>query len=120
MKMAKVNDFINMVLQIEGVMNYLLVNDDGHTMANNFEDPDTLAPIILFNGLNSKVIKPMMGLSYFKYLSCTLKNDEKFLIVPMGRYFLGISHNADAHTPDVVESLEKLVEQFSRKKVKNS
>lgn len=115
--MAKINDLVNQILQIEGVMNYILVRDDGHTLSHDFvEHIEKLPSIITFSGLNSEALKPIMGLSYFKYLSYTQKNNEKLLVFPMGKYFLGIWQSADAYTTDIVEEVEKVIDSLTRKK----
>lgn len=113
--MAKINELVDLVLKIDGVTNYILVRDDGRTLSHNVENHEALSSIITFNGLNCEVIKPILGLTYFRYLSYTRENNEKLLIFPLGKYFLGISQHAEAYTPDIVEGVEKIVEALVRK-----
>ena len=115
--MAKINDLVNQILELEGISNYILVRDDGHTLSQNFKDLDALPSIITFSGLNCEALKPLMGLSHFKYLSYTWGNNDKLLIFPLGKYFLGISHPAETYTPDIVDSIEQIIESISRKKI---
>ncbi len=114
--MAKINDLVNLVSQVEGVVNYILVREDGHTLSNNFENFEALPSIITFSGLNSEILKPTMGLTHFKYLSYTLENNEKLLIFPLGKYFLGILQHAEAYTPDIVDTMEKIIESITQKR----
>ena len=117
--MAKIDDLVNLVLQIEGVINYILVREDGHTLSHDFENIETLPSIITFSGLNSEVLKPIMGLTYFKYLSYTRENNEKLLIFPLGKYFIGILQDAEAYTPDIVDTMEKIIESITQKRQRN-
>ncbi len=113
--MAKINDLVTQILDVEGIANYILVRDDGHTLSQNFEDFPALPSIITFNGLNCEALKPLMGLSHFKYLSYAWGDNNTLLIFPLGKYFLGISHQAEAYTPDIVDSIEQIIESLSRK-----
>ncbi len=114
--MAKISDLVNLILKIEGVANYILVRDDGHTLSHNFPDIGALPSIITFNGLNSEALKPIMGLSYFKYMSYNRDNNENLLIFPLGKYFIGISQQAEAYTLDIVEEIDKVIQTISQKK----
>ena len=114
--MAKINDLVSLVVQIQGVMNYILVREDGHTLSHNFENFEALPSIITFSGLNSEVLKPIMGLTYFKYMSYIRENNEKLLIFPLGKYFLGILQDPEAYTPDIVDTIEKIIESITQKR----
>lgn len=114
--MAKISDLVNLILQIDGVMNYIFVREDGYTLAHNFENKDELTAMITFSGLNCEAMKPIMGLTHFKYMGYTLENNEKLLIFPLGRYLLGIYQHAEAYTPDIVENIERLIEAVTPKK----
>ncbi len=114
--MAKINELVNLILKIDGVTNYILVRDDGHTLSHNFNNLEALPSIVTFNGLNCEALKPLMGLTYFKYLSYTRKNDEKLLIFPLGKYFLGILQQPEAYTPDIVDKVGIVLDAISRKK----
>ncbi len=118
--MAKINDLVKLILQIDGVMNYIFVRDDGHTLSHNFEDVKALASIITFSGLNCEVIKPIMGLTHFKYLSYARDNNENLLIFPLGKYFLGISQHSEAYTPDIVKKVEGIIETITPKRQRNN
>lgn len=109
--MADINDFANLILQINGILNYIIVRKDGHILSHNCKNPKILSPFIIFSGLSCDVvIKPAMGLTYFKYLIYTCNNNEKLLIFPMEKYFIGILHHMDAYTPDIVEEVTELLE----------
>ncbi len=118
--MAKINDLVNLILQIQGVMNYIFVREDGHTMSHNFEDIGTLPSIITFSGLNCEIIKPAMGVSSLKYLSYSRANNEKLLIFPLGKYFLGISQQPEGYTPDIVAQIEGIIDSITSKKQRNN
>ncbi len=113
--MAKISDLVDLILKIEGIEHYILVRDDGHTLSHNFPETGTLPSIITFNGLNSEALKPIMGLSYFKYMSYTRDNNENLLIFPLGKYFIGISQQSEAYTLDIVEKIEAAFETISSK-----
>ncbi len=113
--MAKVSDLVNLILQIEGVVNYIFVREDGYTLAHNFENKDELIEMITFSGLNCEAVKPIMGVTHFKYMSYTRENNENLLIFPLGRYLLGISQHAEAYTPDIVDGIQRLIEAVTPK-----
>ncbi len=114
--MAKINDLVNWILQINGVMNYIFVRKDGYTLSHNFKNKDEFTHMITFSGLNCEAVKPLLGLSHFKHMSYTLENNEKLLIFPLGKYLLGIYQNAEAYTPDIVENIERLIDTVTPKK----
>lgn len=107
--MAKLKSLVNWILQIDGVAAYILVRDDGHIISHNFEDSDTVASIITYTGLNGKAIKSTIGLMVFKMASYTRENDEKLLIFPLGKYFIGLLQQPDAYTPDITARIEKII-----------
>lgn len=113
---TKFNEFADLILQIPGISNYILVRKDGHIIVHDFKNPESLSTSIIYSGLSCEAIKPMMGLSYFKYLGYTLKNNEKLLVFPLGKYFLGIAHEADAYTPDIVDEVTRIIDSITPKK----
>lgn len=113
--MANINDFVNFILQIKGIVNYILVRKDGYILTHNCENPNSLSSVITFSGLSSElVIKPMIGLTFFKYLIYSRKNNEKLLIFPLEKYFLGIVHHAEAYTPDIVEEVNRMIDRITQ------
>ncbi|HAO23340.1 MAG: hypothetical protein BWK80_47080 [Desulfobacteraceae bacterium IS3] len=114
--MATIQDFGKRILQIPGITQYLLVRNDGKVMAHNVDAPESLASVILFCGLNCDAIGSVAGLTYLKYLMLTRKNNEKLLIFPMDTYFLGIIQNADAYSPEIVDSVIRLVQMVIKPK----
>lgn len=112
--MAKINDLVTRILEVEGIKNYILVRDDGHTLSQNFQDIPALPSIVTFNGLNCEAFKPLMGLTHFRYLSYTWGNNNTLVIFPLGKYFLGISHQAETYTPDIVESIQQIIESITK------
>lgn len=60
-------------------------------------------------GLNCRAIKSAIGVMYFKMAGYTRENDEKLLIFPLGKYFIGISQDSEAYTPDITARVEKIL-----------
>ena len=113
--MATTKDLVKWILRIEGVTAYILVRDDGHIISHNFEDGDTVASIVTYTGLNCRAIKSAIGVMYFKMAGYTRKNDEKLLIFPLGKYFIGISQDSEAYTPDITARVEKILRAVTGK-----
>ncbi len=114
--MASLQDFGKRILQISGVSNYILVRNDGKVMVHNLEKADALAPLIVFAGLSCDAVGSVAGLTYLKYLMLARKNNEKLLIFPMDTYFLGIIHNPDAYTQDIVDHITRLIQMVAKPK----
>lgn len=114
--MATIQDFGKRILQISGIKQYIMVRNDGKVMIHNVESPESLAPVITFCGLNCDAIGSVAGLTYFKYMMLTRKNNEKLLIFPMETYFLGVIQTHDAYSPDIVEQVIRLIQMAIKPK----
>ncbi len=113
---VRFDDFAELVMGIDGVMNYTLVRNDGRVMKHNFIDPEPISSTVLFNGLSCDALKPVMGMTYFRHLICIKDNNEKLMVFPIGKYFLGILQGADAYTPDIVNEVTRIIDAVIRNK----
>jgi hypothetical protein len=107
---VRFDDFADLIMEIDGVMNYTLVRNDGRVMTHNFVEPEPISSTVLFNGLSCDALKPVMGLTNFRHLICIRDNNEELMVFPIGKYFLGILQGADAYTDDIVAEVSRIID----------
>jgi hypothetical protein len=114
--MATIQDFAKRIMQIEGVKNMILVRNDGHILTHNIDNPIELSSTIVFCGLTGDALRSVVGFSCLNYFIISRESKEKLFVFPIESYFLGIYQYANAYSPDLVNSVSRIVQALTRKK----
>lgn len=108
--------FTRKILSIEDVKGFILARDDGQILAHQLSawHPETVASMMVLNGLDCDQIKHTMGFSHFDYWILTLKNNEHLLVFPVRNYFLGVWSSANRFNTKIAAAIKKFIREITR------
>ncbi len=110
--------FVQRLLQIEGVNQYILIKNDGDIISHNvkIDYSETLSSMIVFCCFSGDALKSDMGFSKFKYLILLRKSKEHLIVFPLKKFFLGILQHPDMSIPDLVDEVTQFIDGDNYKK----
>lgn len=92
---------ILLVTKIQGVANYIFVDNQGNVIVHNLKDYEQTGKIIAFCGKNALSI----GKSRLKYLAFPRKSKEDLFIFPVGKYYLGVIKQKNTTTVKLTNNI---------------
>lgn len=106
--MTTVREFHNIMSQLKGIEHFILTRNDGRLVTHDLKNPAELSTMISYCGLNADVMRKFIGTTRFRYMVFTHDNQKRFLIVPLGNYFLGILMVSNMSTSKLAVGITRL------------
>ncbi len=101
--MATAKDFTGLG-NIEGVSQYLLVQNDGNIRASNMENGQSTAITIMGSGQHCANLSQHLGGLQYIHL-CIERESNNLLVFSLGEYYLGILEEGDRSTQETVNNV---------------
>jgi hypothetical protein len=99
----------NRIRRINGIAQYLIVEENGNIAAHNMTAPEKTGEMIFFCGRSSHDL----GRNRFRFLVFSRKNKKNLFIFPAGRYYLGVIKDKNTDTTGLVRKLMNLLEELN-------
>lgn len=114
--MPTVKEYTQLLLQVEGLQNYLLMKTDGRILSHNVADPDALSSLLALSNLGVKKIQDSLGLQHFNHLLLKRQNQENLLLLKLGSILLGVQQKPNTACSELLSDLARVQEQVSTQK----
>ncbi|MCP3873822.1 MAG: roadblock/LC7 domain-containing protein [Desulfobacteraceae bacterium] len=99
------------ISRIEGVDQYVLVDQIGNIVAHKIDDPQKVAKIVFNLGKNFY----SLGKTQFKHVTFSRENQKNFFIFPVGNHCLGVIKQKNINnitlTDNIVNFLNSLLKE---------
>jgi predicted regulator of Ras-like GTPase activity (Roadblock/LC7/MglB family) len=106
--MTTVREFHNIMAQLKGIKHFILTRNDGRVVTHDLKNPAELSTMISYCGLNADAMRKFIGTTRFRYMVFIHGNRQRFFIVPLGNYFLGVLMVSNASTSALAVGISQL------------
>jgi len=96
----------NILKQISGIKNYIVVEQNGKVLTHDVGNPQKLSSAILINAMNCNTAKSIAGFTDLEYILLKTKSNEKIIILPFNKGYLGIVASANSHVPEIITQVK--------------
>lgn len=113
--MASIQDFVAEVERMPGVKGYLLVANDGRSLAQTLPNAEQVGSLMVLAQLAAEKVRTTLGLEKLRHL--VLGNGEApcLMMFPLGRYLLAVEQTPQPGS-DLAQDIHELVGRFQRQK----
>ena len=101
--------FSSTIGRVEGVDNYVLVDDRGNILTHDMESPALFARLVHLWGQRLSTL----GGKNFKYASLSRASSRDVLMFPVGNYYLGVVKQTGVDNVQLADAVMKLLDTHS-------
>ena len=110
--MATAKDFSKLGT-LDGVLQYILVRDDGFVVSKNYDDAVALSSAIITSGQYCDSLDDDFDAGRYVYCSIERQSGENVLIFSLGRYYLAIIKHADSEPQQLADTVINFLKTLS-------
>ncbi len=100
----------NQIINIDGVDQYILVDNNNNIITHDIKNPGKLADIVITCGKNSYAI----GKTQFKYLIFSRTCKKNIFIFPVGNYYLGVVKSQNIGNITLANNIDNFLKGLRR------